>query len=308
VLGLLLLTPGRILPPHLFSSVRPRLLGTSDKSSIQVKPGEVRVVPGYTAPDGDNTRGQYFKWFQDAQRDGDDSGDSGGAGLKEAAAQFENSWYIASSLAMTVGFAFLMMNPEPPASGNSTTASADIAVARYTFLSLSLLGTINSVLGVWWAGHSVPQVYWHPARDFSKFWFASLNTSMGNSQQYAKVGMEQLVFALLPLCYIHYGAPGLQLCAASIAYLFFSLKTRGHLMQRMRSAYQEGVDRGTPVMDNTDSLPCPCCKYPYLEGLPGWLTCHILGPACFAFRWCYSPSGDWIGAAAAAVDSKDMDV
>ena len=31
------------------------------------------------------------------------------------------------------------------------------AVATYAFLALSLLGTINAVLGVWWAGHMVPQ-------------------------------------------------------------------------------------------------------------------------------------------------------
>ena len=172
----------------------------------------------YKPPAQDKTRDLYHTWFQEAQeegvgghRGGDPGGDSGGAGLKSAMAEFENSWYVAAALAMTVGFAFMTLNPE----GKNPGSIGD-AVAKYAFLLLSLLATINSVLGVWWAGHMLPQVHWHPASRFSKFWFAALNTSMGHGQQFSKISLQQLVLALVPLCYLYYGLPGLFIALFSI--------------------------------------------------------------------------------------------
>eukprot|EP00966_Prymnesium_polylepis_P207903 4816096-Prymnesium_polylepis.1 len=42
-------------------------------------------------------------------------------------------------------------------------------VALYAYFALAVFGTINSSLGVWWAGHGVAQVAWHPAASFGFF-------------------------------------------------------------------------------------------------------------------------------------------
>ena len=56
------------------------------------------------------------EWFKDAEHlpdyaDVENAVDSGGAALKSAVSEFENSWYVAAALTMTVGFAFLMLKP-----------------------------------------------------------------------------------------------------------------------------------------------------------------------------------------------------
>ena len=68
----------------------------------------------------------------------------------------QSSWYIAAALMMTVGFAFVTATPQGKHAG-----SLGDQIAQYAFVTLSLFGTVNSVLGVWWAGHIVPQVH-HP--------------------------------------------------------------------------------------------------------------------------------------------------
>ena len=72
------------------------------------------------------------------------------------------------------------------------------------YCGLVLFGTINSILGVWWAGHIVSQCTWHPAAEFSKFWYASLSTTMGQAQQFSKIALFQLTLALIPACYLNW--------------------------------------------------------------------------------------------------------
>ena len=121
---------------------------------------------------------------------------------------FENSWYVAAALTMTIGFAEILYVPE----GQHPGSTGD-RVAKWLYVGLALFGTINSVMGVWWAGHMVPQVSWHPAAAFSKFWFASMNTAMGRAQQFAKAALQQLVLSLVPVCYLNFGDVGLALSA-----------------------------------------------------------------------------------------------
>ena len=127
--------------------------GTETTNSDCVYTAEGKIK-GYTAPKQDITRDQYHRWYKDLE-DGGFEGDVGGEGLKNAVSNFENSWYVAAALTMTVGFAFLMFQPEgqyPDVSCGMITCDK---VATYVFVALSLFGTINSVLGVWWAGHMV---------------------------------------------------------------------------------------------------------------------------------------------------------
>jgi len=238
---------------------------------------------GYVAPGQDNTRSQYHSWFKEAEQLGE--ADAGGEGLKNAVAQFEGSWYVATALTMTVGFAFLMLKPEGQHRG-----SIGDTIAIFVFVALSLLGTINAALGVWWAGHMVPQVHWHPAAHFSKFWFATINTSLGHSQQFAKISMEQLLLAIVPLCYLYHGQMGLALALFGMGYLYFQLRTWGFLMQRMRDAYDVGRADGLPVMEDASAA---CCPAPHTEGLLGLISCQLLGPACFSLRWIFDRRAPW---------------
>ena len=141
------------------------------------------------------------------------------------------------------------------------------------------------MLGVWWAGHMVPQVHWHPAQNFSKFWFATLNTSMGHAQQFAKISIEQLVLSLVPLCYLYYGWAGLALATGSVGYFWMQLKTWGFLMGRMRTLYEQGYRAGKPVVNDVSDLPCSCCSRAHMGSLLGFLTGQLIGTAIFAFRW-----------------------
>lgn len=248
----------------------------------------------YSAPGQDNTRGLYHSWYQQAERRTED--DSGGPGLKGAVAEFEGSWYVAAALVMTVGFALLMMQPGECVVSSATACSVGDTIASYAFLLLALLATMNSVLAVWWAGHQVPQVHWHPAADFSKFWYAALNTSMGRSQQFTKVSIEQLVLSLIPMCYLNWGWPGLILSTVAVAYFALQLKTWAFLMQRMRNAYEQGVDHGRPILDDTSSLPMSCCGNAHTEGLIGMLTCQLISSTCFSFRWVPKQTQAWASA------------
>ena len=232
---------------------------------------------GYKQPGQDNTRQQYHAWFKEAERCGDT--DAGGDGLKNAMSNFENSWYIAAALMMTVGFALITLKPEGQHPG-----SLSDRIATLAFIVLVLAGTVNAVLGVWWAGHQVPQVHWHPAAHMSKFWFASMNTTLGHAQQFAKIAVEQLVLSLVPLCYLNHGVPGLVLAAASVVYMRLQLWTWADLSQQMRTAYQQGIESGLPVAINVSDLP-ERSRMPYTEGLIGLVTCQLIGSACFATRW-----------------------
>lgn len=245
---------------------------------------EVCDASGYSSPGQDNTRQQYHAWFKEAERCGDT--DAGGDGLKSAMSNFENSWYIASALTMTVGFALIMLKPE----GQNPGSLSD-QIATLSFLVLVLAGTVNAILGVWWAGHQVPQVHWHPAAHMSKFWFASMNTTLGHAQQFAKISIEQLVLSLLPLCYLHHGTMGLVLATASVGYLRLQLRTWAALSQQMRAAYQQGIESGLPVAVNVSDVP-QSCRAPYTEGLMGLITCQLVGSACFATRWAHDRAGD----------------
>ena len=269
-------------------------------SSLQAKPGRRSVgvgadgvapldavegqqaSAGYSAPGQDNTRALYHDWFRAAEQS--PSGvDAGGEGLKNAVSTFENSWYVAAALTMTIGFAEILYVP----AGQNPGSTGD-RVAKWLYVGLALFGTINSVMGVWWAGHMVPQVSWHPADTFSKFWFASMNTAMGRAQQFAKVALQQLVLSLLPVCYLNFGTVGLVLSGASVVYMYLQVRTWGFLMQRMRDAYAEGVARGSPVLDDVSALP-RCCGGPHAEGVLGWLTCQLIDSTCFSFRWLCDP-------------------
>ena len=259
-----------------------------------------RAVPqhlrdaGYRAPGQDNTRGLYHQWFQDADdKDKHPHGiDAGAEGLKNAMSAFENSWYVAAALTMTIGFAEIMYVPEGRHPGSTTDAAA-----KWAYVCLALFGTVNSVLGVWWAGHMVPQVHWHPAAQFSKFWYASMNTSMGRAQQFAKIAIQQLVLSLLPLCYLNFGAAGLALAAGTVLYMVMQVRTWSYLMHRMRLAYAHGLQSeqragpSHPFLDDVKAFSS-CCKAPHLEGTWGWLTCQLVTPFCFAFRWLWRRPND----------------
>ena len=95
---------------------------------------------GYRPPGQDRTRAEYHAWF------------NGGEELKGAVSEFENSWYIAAALLLTVGFGLIMLNPE----GRHPGSHGD-DIARLAFVGLALAGTVNAAMGVWWAGHGTPQ-------------------------------------------------------------------------------------------------------------------------------------------------------
>ena len=238
---------------------------------------EANFGHSYIPPAQDKTRGEYHTWFKKAERHG--GVDSGGDGLKTAVSSFENSWYIAAALTMTMGFGMIMYVPEGRYPG-----SMGDTVALYVYVALVLFGTMNAVLGVWWAGHMVPQVAWHPASHFSKFWFAALNTTNGISQQFAKVSMQQLWLSLLPLCYLNFGAPGLALSLSSVLYLQLQLKTWAHQMQRMRDGYTEGMASHMPLIDDISHVPF-IMRGPHQPGVFGTITAQMLGTVAFAFRW-----------------------
>eukprot|EP00937_MAST-01D_sp_MAST-1D-sp2_P006756 g6756.t1 len=261
----------------------PRSSGTGPASPLQNASGGNPAA--YHAPGQDNTRGLYHAWFQEASGD-----DAGGGGLKEAVSAFENSWYVAAALTMTIGFAQIMFVPAGQHPG-----SVGDDVALYAYVTLVLFGTINSILGVWWAGHGVPQVSWHPACHFSKYWFASLNTSMGRAQQFAKIALQQLVLSLLPLCYLNFGWVGLALAGASVIYMVLQLQTWRHLSQRMRDTYEASLDTAhhpRPLVDDVRGLS-PSQRNPHVEGLLGWLTCQLVSSGSFAFRWLRDAERPW---------------
>ena len=231
---------------------------------------------GFKGPGQDPTRNEYHNWFQRAEGSG---ADAGGQGLKEAFAAFEDNWYIATALTMTVGFAMILFKPKGPHPGSL----AD-EVAMFLYVVLVLMGTVNSTLGVWWAGHMASQVHWHPAAHFSKFWFASMNTTMGHAQQFAKVSIQQLVPALVPLCYLNFGYSGLALALLSIVYLHLQIMTWKKLTGRMRETYKEAILTKTPVIDDVTEV-FTCCKAPFMEGLLGLLALQLVHTWCFSLRW-----------------------
>jgi hypothetical protein len=154
----------------------------------------------YEPPSQDKTRHEYAERFQQAESQ--TNVNVGGEGLKAAVSTFENSWYVATALVMSTGLGMVMYVPDGFSIKNGEVTALSDWVAITTYVILVLFGTMNSTLGVWWAGHAVPQVDWHPAATFGLFWFASLNTTLGQSQQFAKAGIVQLVLALVPLSYM----------------------------------------------------------------------------------------------------------
>lgn len=207
----------------------------------------------YEPPAQDKTRAEYCRRYQQAEELTDVN--VGGEGLKGAVSTFENSWYIATALVMTIGFAMIMYTPDGFSikNGDVTTAADYLAIASY--IILVLFGTVNSTLGVWWAGHGVAQVDWHPAASFGLFWFASLNTTLGQCQQFAKVGIVQLVLALIPLCYMHHGYFGLVASAAAVGYMYLQIGTWQSMSNLMREGYATGLSRGAPVVLDISDVP-----------------------------------------------------
>ena len=73
-------------------------------------------------------------------------------------------------------------------------------------------------------------------------------------------------------------------------------EVRHHWGQRSRDGLQS-EQRGDPTtpshpfLDDVKSV-CSCCKAPHLEGALGWLTCQLVTPVCFAFRWLWRPPAD----------------
>ena len=140
----------------------------------------------------------------------------------------------------------------------------------------------------------VPQVHWHPACNFSKFWYASMNTSMGRAQQFAKIAIQQLVLSLVPLCYLNFGIGGPMLSAVAVLYMVLQVRTWAFLMHRMRLAYAHGLKSGDPFLDDVKKV-YSCCNRPHLEGLLGWFTGQLCTPLCFAFRWLWRRPSDLEG-------------
>ena len=90
------------------------------------------------------------------------------------------------------------------------------------------------MLGVWWAGHIVSQCAWHPAAEYSKFWYASMNTTTGQGQKFSKIALQQLCLALIPASYLHWGYIGLTMAIVSIVYFQLQIETFVFLSQKMR--------------------------------------------------------------------------
>jgi hypothetical protein len=169
---------------------------------------------------------------------------------------------VATALVMTIGFAMILYVPSGYSIKDGEVSSASDWVAICAYVLLVLFGTVNSTLGVWWAGHGVAQVDWHPAANFGFFWHASLNTTLGQCQQFAKVGVVQLVLALLPLCYMQFGYFGLGASTAALAYAYMQLLTWQKMGGLMREGYKAGLSHGAPVVLDVSDVP-PALQTPF---------------------------------------------
>lgn len=250
----------------------------------------VELKKVYTPPSQDKTRAEYCQRYQQAEEQTDVN--VGGEGLKGAVSTFENSWYVATALVMTIGFAMIMYVPAGYSikSGEVTAVGDWVAICSYVILVL--FGTINSSLGVWWAGHGVAQVDWHPAANFGMFWFASLNTTLGQCQQFAKAGIVQLVLALVPLCYMHYGYFGLGASAAAVAYSYVQVLTWQKMSTLMREGYATGLSHGAPVVLDVADVP-EACKRPFSADCASMATGQFVNTLGYAAR-------GWVGGQAGA--------
>ena len=242
----------------------------------------------YEAPAQDKTRGEYAQRYQEAEAL--TNVNAGGEGLKGAVSTFENSWYVATALVMTIGFAMLMYVPEGYSIKRGEVREVGDWAAVGSYIILVLFGTINSSLGVWWAGHGVAQVDWHPAATFGFFWFASLNTTLGQCQQFAKAGIVQLVLALVPMSYMQYGSLGLVASAAAMVYAYMQVLTWQKMGGLMREGYKTGMAHGSPVVLDVSDVPA-ACKQPYSAHWASMATGQLGNTLGYAFR-------SWFGAQA----------
>ena len=242
-----------------------------------------QLAQAYTAPAQDKTRGEYAHRYQQAEEL--TNVNSGGEGLKNAVATFENSWYVAAALVMTIGFAMIMYVPSGYSIKDGEVTDAGDWVAICAYIILVLFGTINSTLGVWWAGHGVAQVDWHPAANFGFFWFASLNTTLGQCQQFAKVGIVQLVLALVPLCYMHHGYVGLGASASAVAYGYMQILTWQKMGGLMREGYKTGLSHGEPVVLDVSAVPA-ALKNPFSAHWASMATGQFGTSFGYALRGC----------------------
>jgi len=252
-----------------------------------VDPEQLKKV--YEAPAQDKTRIEYAHRYQQAQDV--TNVNAGGEGLKNATSTFENSWYVATALVMTIGFAMILYVPDGFSVKNGEVISAGDWIAVCTYFILVIFGTVNSSLGVWWAGHGVAQVDWHPAVSFGFFWFASLNTTMGQCQQFAKAGIVQLVLALVPLSYMQYGYFGLAASAFAMAYAYMQILTWQKMGGLMREGFKTGLSQGSPVVLDVADVP-PVCKRPFSADLVSMATGQFGNTFGYAFR-------GWFGGQAA---------
>jgi hypothetical protein len=184
------------------------------------------------------------------------SPDAGADGLKAATLNFANSWYVAAALTMTVGFAMVLT--VPPVDDEDGFAEW----ARWTYLTLTIAGTMNSFLGVYTAGHAVAQAGWHPAAYYSNAYTTHNMMLAMKAQDYAKISMQQLILAILPYCYLNHGRDGFIIAGVFEVYAMLQLKNFDVDFTCMRKLTHEATQK-------PNELP----RYYAYSSMWSWFAC-----------------------------------
>lgn len=134
-----------------------------------------------------------------------DGSDAQADGYKSSVIASTTSWQVCSALAMTVGFALLLVNPVRTEHTANLTA-AEINFVRTAYISLVLLSVTCSTLGVFVAAFFLHDAHMVPAALYSQFAHAMPRCwNVSTPLAFSNLGILALSASATPLTYLIYG-------------------------------------------------------------------------------------------------------
>ena len=142
---------------------------------------------------------------------GDDGADVQAEGYKASVIASTTSWHVCAALAMTTGFALLVVNPKPASDRHTHTelyqhSEYEVAIARMIFISLVLLSITCSLLGVFVASYFLHDAHMVPAALYSQLAHAMpKGWNVGTPLAVSTLGLTALSATATPLSFLLYG-------------------------------------------------------------------------------------------------------
>ena len=126
-------------------------------------------------------------------------------GYKSSVIASTTSWHVCSALAMTAGFALLVVNPQADMDRANANGLKE-TVARVAYISLVLTSITCSTLGVFVAAFFLHDAHMVPAALYSQFAHSMPRCwNVSTPLAFSNLGLMALSLTATPLCYLLYG-------------------------------------------------------------------------------------------------------